>query len=120
MIGKKGQCCFLAVPYNDGLIIKINGEYVPARRVMSDMTAFELKEGRNDVEITLIPKGFIPGLVISLAGIAAAVLYTIFIRKLSISEKLIKAAEIVIGFASLCGLFLVYIFPMIFCAVTTL
>ena len=120
MIGKKGQCCILAVPYNDGLIIKINGEYVPARRVMSDMTAFELKEGRNDVEITLIPKGFIPGLVISLAGIAAAVLYTIFIRKLSISEKLIKAAEIVIGFASLCGLFLVYIFPMIFCAVTTL
>ncbi len=115
---KKGQCCFLSVPYNDGLIVKINGENVPAKRVMSDLTAFELKEGKNDVEITLIPKGFIAGLLISLAGIAAAVLYTLFIGKLKLSSWIIKAAEIIIGLAALVGMFLVYVFPMIFCAIT--
>ena len=35
-----------------------------------------------------------------------------------LSSWIIKAAEIIIGLAALVGMFLVYVFPMIFCAIT--
>ena len=56
------QTCLLSIPYNYGLVVKVNGNKVPVKRVLSDLTAFELPAGENSIEIYLIPKGFISGI----------------------------------------------------------
>lgn len=82
IIAEKNKTCFLSVPYNEGLIIKINGESVPCQKVLSDFTAFELKEGQNYIEITLIPNGFVGGIVLTIIGIFLLILYIILRRKI--------------------------------------
>lgn len=108
----KNKTCLLAVPYNEGLKIKVNGKYVECRRVISDFTAFELNEGENIIEITLIPKGFITGLIITLIGIALFVLYIIFGKKLRLNNKLYAVIEAATGFVTICAALMIYIFPV--------
>ena len=107
------QTCLLSIPYNYGLVVKVNGNKVPAKRVLSDLTAFELPAGENSIEIYLIPKGFISGIIITVVGIALLAVYIRFRRKLHIPKKVLSAVEILTGFAVICGAMIVYIFPAI-------
>ena len=107
------QTCLLSIPYNYGLVVKVNGNKVPVKRVLSDLTAFELPAGENSIEIYLIPKGFISGIIITVVGIALLAVYIRFRRKLHIPKKVLSAVEILTGFAVICGAMIVYIFPAI-------
>ena len=110
---EKNKTCFLSVPYNQGLIVKINGETVPCKKVLSDFTAFDLKEGENNIEISLIPKGFICGLIITIIGIALLVLYTFFHTKIYIPKKFGELLEIITGIIAVCSMMIVYGVSMI-------
>lgn len=110
---KGGNVCLVSIPYSDDLNIKVNGSEVSFKRVLSDLVAFELQDGNNDIEITSTPKGLIPGIVISIFGVILLVLYTIFAKKLRIPKKLESAAEIIVGICSLCGAAMIYIFPLV-------
>lgn len=79
---EKNKTCFLSVPYNEGLIVKINGKIVPCKKILSDFTAFDLKEGENHIEISLIPKGYVIGIILTIIGMVLSVLYIIFHRKI--------------------------------------
>ena len=81
---------------------------------MSDLTAFELPAGENRIEIYLIPKGFIAGIIITVIGIVLLVVYISFRRKIHIPKKVSAAVEILTGFAAVCGVMMVYIAPIIF------
>lgn len=110
---ENNKTCLLSVPYNDGLIIKVNGNKVPVKRVMSDLTAFELPAGENSIEIYLIPKGLIAGIIITIIGIVLLTVYILFQRKIHIPKKLSAAMEFLTGFVSVCGVMLVYFAPVI-------
>ena len=107
------KTCILSIPYNDGLVVKVNGNKVPVKRVLSDLTAFELPDGENRIEIYLIPKGFIAGIIITVIGIVLLVVYIRLRRKIHIPKKVSAAVEILTGFAAVCGVMMVYAFPVI-------
>ena len=107
------KTCLLSIPYNDGLVVKVNGNKVPVKRVLSDLTAFELPDGENRIEIYLIPKGFIAGIIITVIGIVLLAVYIRFQRKIHIPKKVSAAMEILTGFAAVCGVMVVYAFPVI-------
>lgn len=107
------KTCILSIPYNDGLVVKVNGNKVPVKRVLSDLTAFELPDGENRIEIYLIPKGFIAGIIITVIGIVLLAVYIRFQRKIHIPKKVSAAMEILTGFAAVCGVMVVYAFPVI-------
>lgn len=110
---QKGQTCFMALPYNEGLKIRINGEEVPYRCVFTDFVAFELKDGTNQIEISLTPKGFVPGLIITLCGMALLIGGLVFLRKWKAPKWLIRAGELCALFAAVLGILLIYVMPMI-------
>ena len=111
---ESAKTCLLSIPYNDGLIVKVNGNNVPAKRVLSDLTAFELPAGESRIEIYLIPKGFAGGIIITVIGIALFAVYMRFQRKIHIPKKAACAVEILTGFMAVCGVMMVYIAPIIF------
>lgn len=107
------KTCILSIPYNDGLVVKVNGNKLPVKKVLSDLTAFELPAGENSIEIYLIPKGFIAGIIITVIGIVLLAVYIRFQRKIHIPKKVSAAMEILTGFAAVCGVMVVYAFPVI-------
>ena len=107
------KTCILSIPYNDGLVVKVNGNKLPVKKVLSDLTAFELPAGENRIEIYLIPKGFIAGIIITVIGIVLLAVYIRFHRKIHIPKKVSAAMEFLTGFAAVCGVMVVYAFPVI-------
>ncbi len=107
------KTCLLSIPYNDGLIVKVNGNKVPVKRVLSDLTAFELPAGENSIEVYLIPKGFAGGIIITVIGFSLLAVYIIFRRKIHIPKKVSAAIEILTGFGVVCGVMMIYAFPVI-------
>ena len=81
--------------------------------MLFDLTAFELPAGENRIEIYLIPKGFIAGIIITVIGIVLLAVYIRFQRKIHIPKKVSAAMEILTGFAAVCGVMVVYAFPVI-------
>lgn len=109
----KGQKCLLTVPYGEGFTIKVNGEKVEYGRVFSDFILFDLPQGKCDIEITYVPKGFYAGLIISLAGAAAFALYIIFRRRLTAPCKLCGFAKAAVLTVTSAAAAAVYIFPLV-------
>ncbi len=107
------KTCLLSIPYDDAFVVKINGNKVPVKKVLFDLTAFELPAGENSIEIYMIPKGFIVGIIITVIGIVLLVVYIRLRRKIHIPKKVSAAVEILTGFGVVCGVLMVYIAPII-------
>lgn len=109
-----GQYCLINVPYTDGLKVRINGKSAPCIRVLGDLTAVELTDGENDITVTAIPKGFIAGLSMSIAGTVLCILWHFVIsKKLKVPEKASKALMCAVMTASVAVFAAVYIVPVI-------
>lgn len=109
-----GQYCLINVPYTDGLKVHINGKSVPCIRVLGDLTAVELTDGENNITVTAMPKGFIAGLFMSIAGAGLCILWHFVIsKKLKVPEKASKALMWAVMAASAAVFAAVYIVPVI-------
>lgn len=75
-----GQWLFLSIPYSDEWHISINGKPVSQEQVMDALMAVPLEVGENHVEMRFVPKGFLPGVCISLLSL---IVLFIEIRKAS-------------------------------------
>lgn len=118
--GLSGSCtidgartCFVSLPYSEGFTVKVNGEKVEYSRAFSDFICFDLRSGSNEIAITYIPKGFIPGLVITVIGAAALALYIVYRKKLDKPMKYDNAAKYIMLTVSLAAAAAVYILPLI-------
>lgn len=60
----------LAVPYDRGFTLTVNGERKPIRRALSCFMSFELPAGHSDIEIKFVPAGLRLGALLSLIGAA--------------------------------------------------
>ncbi len=107
----ESERCVLSIPYNDGLTIKVNGKSVEYDRPFADLISFELSEGNNDIEISYTVKGIIPGILISVIGIALIVLYAVKIKKLEAGKELTKVSTVLLQLAGLLTLIAVYAVP---------
>jgi uncharacterized membrane protein YfhO len=71
------QTVLLAVPYDTGFDIKVNGESVAYRKALSGFIAFEIPEGSADIDISFKPTGFTAGAIISVCGVLTTAVYII-------------------------------------------
>ena len=116
-----GECVFLSVGYDEGLTLKINGKKAKLYEVYDGFTAFYLQEGKNKIEITYTPPGFVAGLLITLTGIglitAAWVLWLWKKRRLDLPEKTDAVAYYALFTIGAAVVVIVYFLPLLLCAI---
>ena len=111
-----GKFLFLPITYDASMRCRVNGKTQKAVRALDNFTAVELQKGSNDVQLTLIPKGFIVGLCVSILSVFAAVFW--FLRQNEVVRKLsggkLGSVVLVGYYAADCAAFsALYVAPMI-------
>ncbi len=69
---------FTSIPYDEGFTVRVDGKKTKHFSLNDMFMVFPVSEGRHDVEITFLPKGFGLGLAVSLVSLALLVLYAVF------------------------------------------
>lgn len=90
---EKASTVFLAVPYEDGFDIKVNGKSVDYREALSGFIAFDLPGGKCDIEITFRPVGLMTGAVLGICGIAATAVYLILRKRIKPKDETVRRAD---------------------------
>ena len=104
----------MMLPYRDGYRAEINGREAAVSQALGGFIAVELEEGLNQVSLTYRTPGLIPGLLLSLAGVALLLLLLWRSRRLLASSGwVMKAAGILPGiwFTVMIGAF--YVLPLL-------
>lgn len=104
---------FLSIPYSEDLKLTLDGEELEFSKALSGFVALEIPHG-GVLKVSLIPKGLILGICVSVLGIVALLLM-IFLRKKEISKGE-KSKNIIYGI--FLGVFsltviLVYVIPVV-------
>lgn len=118
------QTVFLAVPYDTGWELYIDGEKAELSSAFLGFSSFDLPAGFHTITLRFLPSGFIPGAVLSLLGLClcltalvlkhqkAALLPSVFGCK-----ALQKASELITGLLLAGVLLVIYILPMLLCLI---
>ncbi|MCR5141362.1 MAG: YfhO family protein [Ruminococcus sp.] len=106
------KSCFISVPYNDGLKVKVNGKRTEFTRVFGDFIKIDLPAGENEVTVSMVPKGFAAGVLISVLGAAVLTVYLLFAKKLGRTPIVDKVITAVVLAASAVTFIMVYIYPL--------
>jgi hypothetical protein len=77
------------IPYDAGWTVKVDGVAVETyglgkdalEEVTNAMLMFDMPAGEHEVEFIFVPKGFIPGVVVSLVSLALLVLLVLYMRR---------------------------------------
>ena len=65
---KSGRdCLLLSIPYEESWRILIDGEPAKGEQVLGALTLVEVPEGTHEIELFFVPKGFLPGAIITLS-----------------------------------------------------
>lgn len=108
-----GESCFLAVPYDTGYNIKINGHKVDYQKALSAFIYFPLEEGENEITVTFTPNGLVLSIVLTVIGVALLVLYLKFGKKLVVSDKIENGAVYLLGTMGILMIIFIYIAPFL-------
>lgn len=81
---------YTSIPYEDGWSVYLDGKEVEVTPVGNAMLAFPISSGTHTVKLKYVPKGFVPGVFISLTGILVLFLCIIVekIRKKPLMPRL--------------------------------
>ena len=111
---KDGQWLFLSVPYDSGFSAAVNGHKAEVYRCMTGFMALKLEEGHNDIALSFLPKGLKEGVLLTIGGLVALVLYIIFRKKIEVVCNRVDGVCRIGVYVLLCGvLLIVYILPFI-------
>ncbi len=61
------DCLLLSIPYEESWRIRIDGEPVSGEQVLGALTLIEVPEGTHEIELLYAPKGFLPGVILTLS-----------------------------------------------------
>lgn len=107
---------FICLPYDDGYRATVNGKKAEIKP-FGGFIAVKVPAGENDIRLTFVPKGFTFGLIISVLGVALAVLYLV-LRKRVIDRLHAKVFTVcrygVIALGAVV-LIVIYLFPIVAC-----
>jgi hypothetical protein len=109
-----GEYLFLPVSYGSGYSAQVNGNPVEISRVFDSFMAIPLKKGQNQVRISYLPPGLLPGAVISLLGLGGLFLLLFAVRKgfLQRMARLQAVSEFLLRVLFFAVLAAVYVFPL--------
>lgn len=65
---------FMSLPYDDGLIIKVDNKKTKVNKEFNTFISINLTKGKHNIKINYLPKGFKLGLIISLITIFSSII----------------------------------------------
>ena len=71
------ELLFTTIPYDPGWTVKVNGSVVTPKIAQDTFIVIEVGQGANVIEMSYLPPGLVPGLVVSVCSIA---LFAVFAR----------------------------------------
>ena len=107
-----GDRLILSIPYSESLKVRVNGKAVTPTKVFDDMVCIDLADGNNTITVTGSAKGFVPGLLITLAGIVLCAVCKCYRRKLTIPAEVQKVAFLVAILLGVLTILFVYVMPL--------
>lgn len=75
---KEKGICTLSLPYDEGFSVTVDGKSIETKKVMDFMLGFDIEEGKHEISIKYMPKGFLLGALLSALGVA--ILISLYIR----------------------------------------
>ncbi len=69
------------VEFDKGWTVKVDGKKVETYPIGSALMAFDIEAGEHEIEMTFSPKGFLPGIVISVVSLVALVFLLDYIKR---------------------------------------
>ena len=85
----------LSIPYDKGWTVKVDGKKAETYAWKDAFMAIDLQPGYHEITLRYCPVGFVPGLCISLSGIASAIALCLYGRRkrAQITEQIPKKTE---------------------------
>jgi uncharacterized membrane protein YfhO len=77
---------FTTIPYDPGWTIKVNGSEIQPKIAQNAFIVLEVSENENYIEMSYLPPGLIPGMIISLLSIMLFMLFAWYIRRQPITQ----------------------------------
>ena len=66
----KDGMCIISVPYEKGWTVKVDGRKKDIQLLEDCMIAVPVEEGEHSIELKFVPDGLVPGIVLTVAGLA--------------------------------------------------
>ncbi len=74
--GSAGKSVLIPLAYDEGFRAKVNDKEVPIGNASDLFMEIPLEDGRNEIKLSFVPKGLIPGMLISLFCLALMALFS--------------------------------------------
>lgn len=84
---------FTTIPYCNGWTAEVDGQKTEIKAVNNAFIAIPVEAGTHDIKLTFCPKGFKPGLALTIVGILAAVVIFIYNDNRELYEKITKSIK---------------------------
>jgi uncharacterized membrane protein YfhO len=113
------QYLLLPLSWNSGYTATVNGENVEIYRIFDTFMAVKLSSEENEISLTYMPTGFLPGVALSIGGVVLTVVWLwIEKRKGSLQIRWLESAALVAFFVLFVVVLLViYGMPLLFCGI---
>ncbi len=73
--GGEDAAALIPMAYDKGFTAKVNGKKVPVTNLDDMFMALPLSEGRNEIRLSFVPQGLLPGILISLISLAGILIF---------------------------------------------
>ncbi len=90
---QKDGVLYLSVPYEDGWSVKVDGQPAELLTMFGAMSGVKLTSGTHEITLTYSPKGFVPGLMVSIMSVAVLVVLYLLERKNPRQEEIEEPQE---------------------------
>nr|MCR5746806.1 YfhO family protein [Lachnospiraceae bacterium] len=85
----EGDIIIASVPYDSAWKVKCDGKKAETMPVMGMLMGIKIPEGQHSIDMRYVPNGTIPGIIVSLLGIALFAAGIIYDRKRNKTTKII-------------------------------
>ena len=90
-----------SIEYDKGWTVKVDGKEVETYPVGGALLAIDLEEGDHEIEMSFMPRGFLPGALLSVISVVALVFLLDYIKRRDygkgilpfLNKKVIKGAD---------------------------
>ena len=79
---QEGKMLFLPVTYDSAIRCRVNGKQTPIERALGTFIAIPLESGTNEITVTFLPKGFLPGAAVSAAALLLCIVWIIHQKRI--------------------------------------
>lgn len=89
----KAGVMLTTLTYDEGWTVKVDGEEVETFAVGNALLGIDLEPGDHTIELDFVPKGFIPGVVLSVVSLVVLILFMIYLKRRDAGKGVLAGKE---------------------------